>query len=219
VEATAPDHNGLLLALTTEHSTLQTARSATVTESVGRSLIYMGSLSASLIALALIAQSDSTDEDFRLLALVILPALVFLGTVTFVRIIETGIEDAIWARAINRIRHYYLELAGEDARYFLLGAHDDTEGGLANMGIAPSLWRPFVSVASVVAVINSLVVGALAGVALDAIVPRSIAIAMSLVVAAVALVVHHQLGFRRFLRAVERFTPIFPSEPGADPLR
>jgi hypothetical protein len=88
---------------------------------------------------------------------VILPALVFLGTATFVRILETGIEDAICAQAINRIRHYYLELAGEHGRYFLLGGHDDFEGTLANMGIVASPWRPFFSVASVIGLINSMV--------------------------------------------------------------
>jgi hypothetical protein len=211
MEADASDRQRLLSALTTEHFTLQAARSATVTESVGRSLIYMGSLSASLIALALIAQSESTVDDFRLLALIILPALVFLGTVTFARIIETGIEDAICARAINRIRHYYLELAAEDARYFLLGGNDDMEGGLANMGITASPWRPSFSVASVIALINSMVAGALTGVALDGVAPRSISVIAALAVVAIAIAAHYRLGSGRFVRALERFTPIFPT--------
>ena len=65
MEGEAAGRERLLGALTTEHSALQTARSATVTESVGRTVVYMGSLSASLIALALLAQSDSTHDDFR----------------------------------------------------------------------------------------------------------------------------------------------------------
>lgn len=212
MEASAPDPERLLIALTTEHVSLQTARSATVTESVGRSMVYLGSLSASLIALALIAQSESTADDFRLVALVILPALVFLGTVSFVRIVEAGIEDAICAQAINRIRHYYLELAGEDARYFLLGGHDDMEGGLANMGSTPSRWRPLFSVASVIALINSMVAAALGGVALDALTTRAAAVILALAVAGIALAVHYQLGFGRFVRALERFSPIFPTK-------
>ena len=176
MEADAPDRARLLGALTTEHASLQTARSATVTESVGRSMIYLGSLSATLVALALIAQSESTVDDFRVCALLVLPTLVFLGTVTFVRIIETGIEDAIYAQAIGRIRSFYLELAGDDARYFLLGGCDDMEGALANMGITATPWRPFFSVASVVALINSLVAGALCGMVLDALAPRAVAL-------------------------------------------
>src|SRR5918994_2684237 len=43
---TAPrDRGALLTALTTEHFALQGARSATITESLGRSTIYLGSLS------------------------------------------------------------------------------------------------------------------------------------------------------------------------------
>jgi hypothetical protein len=205
------DRGALLTALTTEHFTLQSARSATITESLGRSTIYLGSLSASLVAFALIAQGESTVADFRLFALLILPGLFFLGTVTFVRIVETGIEDAIYAQAINRIRRYYLELAREDARYFALGGNDDMEGVLANMGITVSRWRPFFSVASVIALINSMVAGALLGVALDAFSRRSIALIVGIVVVLIAFVVHYRLGSNRFARALVRFTPIFPS--------
>ena len=127
VDSNADDRGALLTALTTEHFSLQGTRAATITESLGRSTIYLGSLSATLVALALIVQGDSTEGDFRLFALVILPALFFLGTVTFVRVVETGIQDAICGQAINRIRHYYLELAGDDARYFTLSANDDFE--------------------------------------------------------------------------------------------
>jgi hypothetical protein len=205
------DRGALLTALTTEHFTLQGARAATITESLGRSTIYLGSLSASLVAFALIAQGESTVIDFRLFALLILPGLFFLGTVTFVRIVETGIEDATYAQAINRIRGYYLELAGEDARYFALGANDDMEGVLANMGMTASRWRPFFSVASVIALINSMVAGALLGVALDAFSRRSIALIVGIVVVLIAFVVHYRLGSNRFARALVRFTPIFPS--------
>ena len=207
------DRGALLTVLTTEHCTLQGARSATITESLGRSTIYLGSLSASLVALAFIAQGESTVADFRFFALLILPGLFFLGTVTFVRIVETGIEDATYAQAINRIRRYYLELAGEDARYFTLGGNDDMEGVLANMGMTASRWRPFFSVASVIALINSMVAGAFLGVALDAFSRRSIALIAGIVIALIALVVHYGLGSSRFARALERFPPIFPSSP------
>jgi hypothetical protein len=217
VVADASDRDQLLVALTTEHVSLQSARSATVTESVGRSMIYLGSLSATLVALALVAQSESTVDDFRVCALLVLPTLVFLGTVTFVRIVETGIEDAIYAQAIGRIRHYYLELAGDDARYFLLGGRDDMEGALANMGITASHWRPFFSVASVVALINSIVAGALCGAALDALTPRVVAFVAALATAAIALTAHYRLGVRRFAGALERFRPLFPTEHVIEP--
>jgi hypothetical protein len=213
MEPDVRDRSALLTMLTTEHFTLQGARSGTITESLGRSTIYLGSLSASLVAIALVLRGDDAVDDFRLFALVILPALVFLGTVTFVRVVETGIEDAIYAQAINRIRHYYLELAGDDARYFVLGGHDDLQGSLANMGLSPSPWRPFFSIASVVALINSMVAGALAGITLDIVAPRAIALLAGTVIAVAALGIHFRLGSGRFARAMESFTPQFPSPP------
>ena len=213
MEPDVRDGSALLTVLTTEHFTLQGSRSGTITESLGRTTIYLGSLSASLVALALVFRGGTAMDDFRLFALVVLPALVFLGTVTFVRVVETGIEDAIYGLAINRIRHFYLELAGDDARYFLLGGNDDIEGGLANMGLSPSPWRPFFSIASVIAVINSMVAGALAGITLDVFVPRTLAVLAGVVLAAGALTIHFRLGNGRFVRAMANITPRFPSTP------
>ena len=75
---------------------------------------------------------------FRVFALVALPTLFVLGVFTFVRLVELGIEDFLLGRAINRIRHYYLERAGDSARYFMLSGSDDAAGVVGNMGIAPS---------------------------------------------------------------------------------
>lgn len=214
MEQQAPERPGLLSALTTEHFTLQSARSSMITESLGRTTIYLGTLSATLVALALILQGDTTDDDFRLFALVLLPALIFLGTVTFVRVLENSIEDTIYVMAINRIRHYYIENAGEDARYFALGGNDDLRGAYANMGLAASRWRPFFSVGAVLALINSMVVGALAGVGIDALVSRGPALVVGVVVTAVAFVVHYRVGWSRYRRAIDGHTPIFPSTTG-----
>jgi hypothetical protein len=60
------DRGALLTTLTTEHFTLQGARSGTITESLGRSTIYLGSLSGSLVALVLVFQGGSEVNDFRL---------------------------------------------------------------------------------------------------------------------------------------------------------
>ena len=70
------------------------------------------------------------------------------------------------------------------------------------MGIVASPWRPFFSVAGVIGLINSMVSGALAGVALDALAPRPIALIAALVVVAIAFAVHYRFGYQRFLRAL-----------------
>ena len=81
------------------------------------------------------------------------------------------------------------------------------------MGLSPSPWRPFFSVASVIAVINSMVAGALSGITVDIFAPRTIAIIVGVAIAVVGMTVHFRLGSGRFFRAMERITPQFPSGP------
>jgi hypothetical protein len=121
---------------TTEHFTLQGARSQTIGESAARSSLYMFSVSSTLVALGFVSQVSAGGELFQLFALTVLPTLFFLGVSTFARLVQSSTEDVLYGRAINRIRHYYIELAGEKAGYFLMSGHDDPRGVLANMGLA-----------------------------------------------------------------------------------
>jgi hypothetical protein len=96
----------LLQALTTEHFTLQTARAATVADSNGRSALYLGTVSSAVVALAFIGQVAHLGQAFHLFALALLPALVLLGVLTYLRLVQTAVEDLFYARAINRIRRH-----------------------------------------------------------------------------------------------------------------
>src|SRR5919198_4933605 len=91
----------LLTALTTEHFTLQGARSQTVSESSARSSLYLGSVSSTLIALGFVSQVSEGGDLFQLFALAALPTLFVLGLFTFVRLVESSIEDMLYGRAIN----------------------------------------------------------------------------------------------------------------------
>jgi hypothetical protein len=166
--AQAPDAGLLLTALTTEHFTLQGARSQTMSESSARASVYVLSLSSTLVALGFIAQLDDVDSVFYVFALSVLPTLYLLGTVTFVRLVECGAEDFRYGMAINRIRHYYKELAGDRASLFLLSGHDDGEGVFANMGLPAVGRKPYFAFSTAVIVINSLVGGAIVALALGA---------------------------------------------------
>jgi hypothetical protein len=162
----------LLTALTTEHFTLQGARSQTVGESAARSSLYLGSVSSALIALGFVSEVSEGGDAFQLFALAALPTLYFLGLFTFVRLVESSVEDLLYGRAINRIRHYYLELAGSERRYFMMGGSDDVPGVLSNMGLGRGpRWQLFATTASMVSVVNSVVGGScvaiLFGVTLD----------------------------------------------------
>jgi hypothetical protein len=158
--ADPPDRQAVLSTLTTEHFTLQGARASAVGEMGARSSLYLSAVSSALIALGFVAQVSQVGETFRLFALAILPVLFFLGVVTYVRLVEKAIEEFYYARASNRIRSYYLELAGEDARYFLLTGHDDARGVFENMGLSASRFQLVFTSASTIGIVNSVVAGA-----------------------------------------------------------
>jgi hypothetical protein len=105
-----PDPQQLLTALTTEHFTLQGARSQTVSESASRASLYLFSVSSTLVALGFIGQISEVGDTFKVFALTVLPTLYLLGLFTFVRLVQSVAEDFQYGRAINRIRHHYLEL-------------------------------------------------------------------------------------------------------------
>jgi hypothetical protein len=159
--ADAPvDRQALLTVLTTEHFTLQGARASTVSESSARAALFVGAVTSTLVALGFIAQASDLGSAFDTFVLVVLPTLYVLGLFTFVRLVTSSTEDLLYGRAINRIRSYYQEVAGDEARYLLLGGHDDTLGVLANMGIArPSRWQLYFTLASMVAVLDAVVGG------------------------------------------------------------
>jgi len=127
----------LLLALTTEHFTLQTARTATIADSNGRAALYLSTVSGAVVALAFIGQVARVGEAFFLFAFALLPALVLLGVLTYLRLLQTAVEDWSYARAINRIRRHYVSLDPDAALWFLLTNCDDPAAVMVNMGLAP----------------------------------------------------------------------------------
>jgi hypothetical protein len=167
-----PDPGQLMTALSTEHFTLQGARSQTMSESSARASIYVFAVSSALVALGFIGQISDVGDVFNVFALTVLPTLYVLGSVTYVRLVECGAEDFRYGLAINRIRHYYKEIAGSRADLFLLSGHDDGVGVFANMGLPVEGRKPYFAFSTAILVINSVVAGvavALAlGVAFDA---------------------------------------------------
>jgi hypothetical protein len=175
-----PDRQELLTALTTEHFTLQGARAQTAGESASRASLYILSVSSTLVALGFIGRTGETGATFDVFALVVLPTLYVLGLFTFIRVVECGAEDFRYGVAINRIRHYYKELAGERANLFLLSGHDDGHGVFANAAV-PSVGRSqWFTFATVVAVINSVVGGSAVAIAASALAGAALGVAAGL---------------------------------------
>jgi hypothetical protein len=205
----------LLQALTTEHFTLQTARAVAVNEGNGRTALYVGALSSTLVALALVAQRSPLGEVFFVVALTVLPAVFFLGLVTFVRVLQSSVEDIIYARAINRIRHYYTELDPTKAHYFLLSGRDDVRGALGNMCLRDS-WTQFLfTLPSAVALINGLLGGVTVALAVTTAVgaPLPATVLAGMGSGTVILAVHVAYQVRQFTRMKTTVGALFPS-PG-----
>lgn len=162
----APDPGQLLTALTTEHFTLQTARAQTTSETSARASIYMFSVSSALVALGFVSQvADGIGEVFAVFAFTVLPTIYLLGCATYVRLVELGAEDLRYGVAINRIRGYYQEIAGDRSELFLLTGRADAAGVFLNMGLAPERSSAY-AFSSAIAVVNGVVGGAIAALAI-----------------------------------------------------
>jgi hypothetical protein len=154
--------------LTTEHWSLLAARNLVYTEALSRTSIYVAALTGAVVALALVAQVTDVGSAFVAFALVLLPVVYFLGVVTIVRLSQVNFEDARWVQGMNRIRNAYLQLAPELEPYFVTSRYDDRAGVLASamaMRRVPPRTQVFVAVPGVVAVLDSVVAGAAAGIA------------------------------------------------------
>ncbi len=93
---------------------------------------------------------------FYLFSLVLFPSLFLMGLITFKRVLQSGIEDLIYACGITRIRQLYLEHAPQMQPYFILSAHDASGQPLLDVGIHPFWWQIFLTAAGMIAFINSM---------------------------------------------------------------
>lgn len=205
------DRQALLTMLTTEHFGLQGSRASTVAESASRAALYMGAVSSTLIALGFIAQVS--EEAFDVFSLAVLPTLFALGVFTFVRTVESSVEDILYGRAINRIRAYYLEHAGPESRWFLLSGYDDPRGVIANMGLRPSRYQLLFTASMMVGTVNSVVGGAFVAllVATVADPPLGVSAGAGALAAIIAFVAHRRSDRLLHERGAAETEVLFPS--------
>jgi hypothetical protein len=185
---------------TTEHFNLQTARALTVSEANGRASIYLAALSGNLIALAFVGQMSRLGATFYAFALILLPVLAFVGVVTFLRLVQSSIEDIAYANRIALLRNFYLRVSSALEPY-LMAVSEPRPAKAAS----PGAWQLTLTAAGRVAVINSVVVGACAGLMLEAAGVESVAIpvAAGAVIGAVAFTLHE----RHHRRARDAYNP------------
>jgi hypothetical protein len=147
--------------LTAEHASLVATRSMTWNEVFSRAGMLVTVLSASVVALALVAQATNFGPLFRLFALLLLPIVLLIGETTLIRLGDANKDDFGLIVAMNRLRHAYLELAPELEPYFTTG-HDDDETGIARSygySYRVSLGRMLAGTPVIVVAINAVVTG------------------------------------------------------------
>jgi hypothetical protein len=146
--------------VTTEHFTLQGARSSTIAETTGRATMFLGSVSGGLVALGLIATAGGVGAAFYAFGLILLPTLAFVGLVTFDRVLQSGVEDHGYTRRIARLRGYYFQYAPELAGHLLSVPRAEQ---LRIQGVRGGAWQGFLTVAGMVAVVTAVLAGSTAG--------------------------------------------------------
>jgi hypothetical protein len=166
-----------LSALTTEQFNLQTARMGTIAEANGRSTLYLGALSSAVIAIAFVGQANELGDSFYLFALLLLPPVFLLGLFSFLRLVQTSIEDMVYALGSFRIRQYFLGLDPAAVPFF---PPTDPQGmtRLERIGVvATGPLQLLLTAASMVGCINAIVGGMTVGLAVRSLLEASVPVA------------------------------------------
>ena len=182
--------------------------------------MFLAALSGAVVALALVAQATSFGESFVTFALVILPVVLFLGIATFVRLVEINHEDMRWVIGMNLLRHAYLAGSPELRPFFITGWHDDEDGIMATFGATAgpgALAHEFVTTPGVLAVIDGVLAGILAAIAMPRMgVASGITVAIGVLVGVVTLGALIAYQYRGAVRPRGRYRARFPDETGSD---
>lgn len=212
--------------LSTEHWSLLATRSLSYNEAFTRAGMFLTALSASMVAIAFVAQADRTGEAVRVFALVLLAFDLFVGLTTYLRLVETTREDLRSVQGMNRIRHAYLEIAPGLAPYFISSDRDDLAGILMTYegparedmmaGRVPfeGLVHGFSTNTGMVGVVVSLVGASLAGVAVAQVDASMVAIVgVGAVVFILLMAALARLAVASLTRFSDSTIARFPSDP------
>lgn len=214
--STAP---GLPVFLSTEHWSLLGTRSMTWSEVMSRITIHLTVVSAFLVVLALTAQATGFGTPFRVMAIGFASAALVMGVLTAIRVNTASREDADLIRAMNRLRHAYVELAPELAPYLTASTHDDGAGLMHTYALGRrrnTVLHVVGSTSMFLAVVNAIVAGTLGALVGNAVGGGTVAVVASGVGAGLVYAVGHlEVGRRVFgPQSLDvRFPSPGPTEP------
>ena len=128
------DDPRVLQILSTEHWSLLSARSLVYNEAFARAGMFLTFLSASLVALAFVANAMAFDREFLVLAAILLFVDIAIGLATLGRMLDASVDDLRSIAGMNRIRNAYVRIAPAVAPFLSAGIHDDSAGVLETYG-------------------------------------------------------------------------------------
>jgi hypothetical protein len=195
--------------LATEHWSLLATRSMSWNEAFSRTGMFLSTLSAATVALALAGPAMAFGSAFALFALVVLSVTLFLGVATFVRLSQVNNEDLYWVYGMNLLRRAYVRLVPGIEHSFVAG-HTADPVGIARTFAAfdvtdVSPLHLLVTTPAVVGVISSAITGVIAGLVVFQVgVGTQGAIAAGILAFVVAVLVFVAYGRREASKAISR---------------
>ena len=178
-----------------------------------RAAMFFTVVSASVVGLALMAQATDYGDEFKVFALVLLPVVLFVGFVTFGRVLDANVYDLVLVGSMNRLRRGYLDNAPNLEPYFSTSAHDDVAGVMLSAGVTTTssvgmLWStPFL-----ISVVNGMIAGVLAGIFAEVLGAGQTTYLLAGFVAGVLFIFGcFVLGGRRYDSLINSHEPRFPT--------
>jgi hypothetical protein len=198
--------------LATEHWSLLATRSLSWNEAFSRSGMFLSTLSAATVALALVGPATSFGQEFIVFALVILSVTLFLGVATFVRLTQVNNEDVYWVAGMNRLRSAYVRLVPGIEHDFVAGWTLDPPGisrtfAAVDVVSKPSPLHMLVTTPAVVGIISAAIAAVIAGLlTIEASTAMSAAVGVGIVVFIATVVLFIVYGIRESRTYLERMS-------------
>ncbi len=207
--------------LATEHWSLLANRSMIWNEIFTRTGMFLTTLSAAAVAIALVAQATEFGANFRIFSLLVLPVVLLLGVGTFIRLNEALEEDFWLVVGMNRLRRAYFDIAPDLERYFVTSGFDDVPGFMqsysafgrsARMNVTPG--RVLSSSAAIVGILDCVLVGIIAALLANLATGQgAVYLTVGVLVGfTAAVVLTGVVPYRAITRAMNEYEPRFPRD-------
>jgi hypothetical protein len=170
-----------------EYSTLRESRHRL--ESVGENRVnfFLAIVSGAIVGLGLVNQLPGPTDIIYFVNIAIFISIFLLGLITFARMVERSINDIQYARAMNRIRRYFVDRNTTIEKYLWFPITDDKPSLHFSVFNFKTRRLSMIGLAPMIAIVNSMI--ALLGLSLLARVVWNLQIGWSLIIGIIAFVI------------------------------